>query len=336
MQAEQGAGRVVLVTGATGFVGRYLSAELAARGWQVRGLVRGGSLPAGVQAAPAADLLDHEALRRAVRGADAVVHLAARVHVMRESAADPLAEFRRTNVEGTRVLAAEAAAAGVRSFVLASSVKAMGEATEACWTEATPPCPADPYGVSKLEAEVALREVAAAAGMGHVVLRLPLVYGPGVKGNVLRLLRLVNRGVPLPLGGVRNRRSLAYVGNVAAAVHAVLQAPAAGGETFLVSDRHDLSTPELVRLIAKALGRPARLLPVPEGLFRAAGRAGDLLARVAPCPLTSAAVDRLLGSLCVDPSRLAASTGWSPPYTPEQGLREVAAWFRGSTRSGEP
>ncbi len=318
----------VLVTGASGFVGRHLTADFAARGAVVRGLVRPGSGPLspGVEPAPAEGVLDREALRRACAGVDTVVHLAARVHVMRDPAPDPLAEFRRVNVEGTRVLLEEAAAAGVRRFLFVSSVKAVGESTpHGCWTDDVVPRPVDPYGLSKREAEQMVREAAAAAGMHAPILRLPLVYGAGVKGNLRSLFSAVQRGIPLPLGGIRNRRSLLYLGNLAAAVHAVLRAPAAARETFFVSDDHDLSTADLVREIARALGRPPRLVPVPSALFRAAGAAGDLAARFVPVPLTRGAVDRLLGSLCLDVSRLRALTGWSPPFTPARGMDEVAA-----------
>lgn len=322
------AGGTVLVTGASGFVGRHLTADLVARGARVRGLMRTGSgaLTAGVEAAPSDGLLDADGVRRACEGVETVVHLAARVHVMRDTAADPLAEFRRVNVEGTRVLFEAAREAGVRRFLYVSSVKAVGEGTpHGCWTDDVEPRPVDPYGISKLEGERLVREAAAAAGMHAPILRLPLVYGTGVKGNMRSLFAAVRRGVPLPLGGVRNRRSLLYTGNLAAAVHAVLHAPAAARETFFVSDDHDLSTAELVREIARALGRPPRLVPVAPAIFRAAGAAGDLVARFVPFPLTRAAVDRLLGSLCVDVSRLRALTGYAPPFTPAQGLRQVAA-----------
>jgi nucleoside-diphosphate-sugar epimerase len=320
-----------LVTGATGFVGRHLSALLVQEGAAVRGLIRpgAGALAAGVEAAPAEGLHDVDGVRRAVRGVDTVVHLAARVHVMRESAADPEAEFRRVNVEGTRVLLRAAAEAGVRRFVFASSVKALGEHTDRPWTDDTPPAPADPYGRSKLAAEALVRE--ASAHMHTVSLRLPLVYGPGMKGNMRSLFRVVERGAPLPLGGVRNRRSLLYVGNLAAAVRAVLASPAARGQSFVVSDGHDLSTPELVRAIAAALGRPARLVPVPAAFFRAAGRLGNVLAPLG-FPLNSAAVERLMGSLQVDCSRLREACGYAPPFTVAEGLAETALWFRGATR----
>jgi nucleoside-diphosphate-sugar epimerase len=318
----------VLVTGANGFVGSWLCRALGEAGVQVRGVGRREAAPSppGV-AYHRVDILDAAALRPVLAGVDAVVHLAARVHVMREWAADPLREFRRVNVDGTRILLDEASRAGVTRFVFASTVKAVGEASDDAMTEQTPPRPQDPYGESKLEAEELIRGVAERQPLRTAILRFPLLYGPRMKGNMLRLFRLVDRGIPLPFGLVRNQRSIAFVGNVVAAVLAVLESSLASSRTFFVSDGRDLATPELVRLIGRALGRNARLLPVPPALLRAAGLAGDLIATLRPVPLTSAAVDRLLGSLTVDSTALTRAIGFRPPYAVEEGLRITAAWY---------
>jgi nucleoside-diphosphate-sugar epimerase len=325
-----GPARVSLVTGASGFLGAHVCRAWAASGRAVRGLYRRPPLEPipGVEAAICAGLDDRAGLRAALVGVNTVVHLAARVHVMHDTASDPLGEFRRVNVEGTRVLLEEAIAAGVERFVFVSSIKAMGEASDELWTEATPARPVDPYGVSKLEAELLVREVAGSAGLHAPILRLPLMYGPGVGANMLRLFQLVDRGLPLPFGAVRNRRSLAYVGNVVGAIDAVLATPAAGAEVFLVSDGKDFSTPELIRAIARALARPARLVPVPVAVFRGAASMGDLLDRVGRSPLTSASVQRLLGSLAFDASKLSRVTGYRPAFSPEQGLDVTARWYR--------
>jgi nucleoside-diphosphate-sugar epimerase len=274
-----------------------------------------------------ASLDDEAALRGAVEGIDAVVHLAARVHVLRDSVSDPAAAYRQVNVDGTRLLAELAADAGVRTFVLASTVKVMGEGSSVRWTEAMTPAPEEPYGESKLRAERILRELAKDRGLHAPILRLPLVYGPGVKGNMLRLFTQVARGLPLPLGAVRNQRSLLYLGNLCAAIPMVLEPSPATDRVFFLSDGRDLSTPELIRLIAAALGEPARLLPVPPSLFRLAGRLGDLIDRQRPFPVTSQTVQRLLGSLTVDSTAFSKATGYGAPYTVEEGLRATAEWY---------
>lgn len=326
---------MAVVTGANGFVGSWACRALAAAGMQVRALGRGepSALPSAVSY-HRADLLDARALGAALDGADTVVHLAARVHVMRESAGDPLGEFRRVNVEGTRILLDQAVRAGATRVVFASTVKAVGEGGATLLTDQTIPAPDDPYGVSKLEAEDVVRSTADRHALEATILRFPLIYGPGMKGNMLRLFRLVDRGVPLPLGLVRNRRSMAFVGNAVAAMLAVLRVPADRSRVFFVSDARDVSTPELLRLIGGALGRRVRLLPVPAPVFRVAGRMGDVLSRVRPVPLTSRVVDRLLGSLAVDVSPLARATGFHPPYTLEEGLRITAEWYRGRQGTG--
>ena len=324
----------VLVTGANGFVGRALSRELLRRGRRVRAAVRSGAgppdgCPDGCEARIVGDLGPDTDWSAALEGVDAVAHLAARVHVMRERAADPLAAFRRTNVEGTLRLARSAAAAGVKKFVFLSSVKALGEATPAGpFTDSSPADPRDPYGVSKREAETGLSELAAGSGMAGsgmkvAILRPPLVYGPGVKGNFLSLLRLIERGVPLPLAGLRNRRSLLYLGNLVDAIDLCLSHDGAAGRTFLIRDGEDLSSAELVRRLAAALGRRAPLFSLPEGVLRLA----------ASCIGRRAAAQRLLGSLTVDDGRLRRDLGWSPPFAVEEALAETAAWFQAGAES---
>jgi nucleoside-diphosphate-sugar epimerase len=316
----------VLVTGASGFVGSAVLPALRAKGHMVRAAVRREADCDADEQVRVGDLSPDTDWRDAVRGIDAVVHLAARVHVMRDTSADPLAEFRRSNVEGTLALARAAAGAGVKRMVFLSSIKVNGEATTARpFTERDPPAPKDPYGVSKAEAEAGLARIATETGLELVVLRPPLVYGPGVRANFLRLVRLADRGVPLPFGAVDNRRSMVFVGNLADAIVRCVEHPAAAGRTFLVSDGEDLSTSNLIARLAKALGKRASLMPVPPGLMRAAAR---ILGK-------SAEADRLLGSLRIDSSTLRTSLAWQPPFTVDQGLVATAAWYRSSARDAE-
>ncbi len=259
-----------------------------------------------------------------------MVHLAGRAHVMRESTANPLEAYRAANVELTRVAIQAAAAAGCRTFVLASSVKAVGERNDAPWNEETPAQPLDPYGISKLEAEQVVAAEGKRLDVRTVILRFPLIYGPGMGANMLKLFRAVDRGIPLPLGAVANRRSLLFVGNAASAVELALARADAGSGLYFVSDGHDLSTPELVRAVAAALGRRARLVNVPPALFTLAGRIGDRLSALIPVPVTSGAVRRLQDSLTVDITRIRAALGYQPPYTVEQGLALTAQWYRAS------
>ncbi|MCP5367779.1 MAG: NAD-dependent epimerase/dehydratase family protein [Hyphomicrobiales bacterium] len=316
----------VLVTGATGFVGRRLCADLVRRGVAVSAATRNPRLlhdVHGVDLRAVAGLGAGTDWSGALRGVDAVVHLAARVHVMDDRAADPLAEFRRINAEGTRRLAEDAAAAGARRFVLLSTIKVNGEHTgDTPFADETPPMPEDPYARSKWEAERALAAVAAATGMEAVVLRPPLVYGPGVKGNFLSLLKLCRKAPPLPLASVRNARSLIFVGNLTAAIAACLEKPAAAGRTYLVRDGEDLSTPDLIRRLAAALDRPARLFPCPPAVLRAAAALAG----------RSAAAARLLDSLRVDDGKIRRELNWTPPHGVDQGLTETAAWFLSRAR----
>lgn len=319
----------VLVIGANGFVGRRLCAELNRCGHRVRLAVRDPARAAGMdgEIVPMAAFESVDDCSRALAGVDAVVHLAARVHVMRETLGDPLSAFRAINDGVTDKLARAAVAHGVRRFVYVSSVKVNGEATTAApYGPDDPPLPADAYGLSKWEAEQSLRTIAEGSALEVTVVRPPLVYGPGVGGNFLRLLRLVARGIPLPFGAVQNRRSMIYNGNLAHALIACAVHPDASGKTYCVSDGEDLSTPELVRRLAVALGTNARLLPVPVGILRLAGA---LTGRAAE-------IDRLVGSLRVDSSHICSDLAWSPPFSVEEGIAETARWFAGSDSKTSP
>ena len=306
----------ILVTGANGFVGRVLCKALATAGRTVRKAVRAATGDRNTIAVgeigPATDW------RAALSGVSAVVHLAARTHVLRETETDPLAAYLHVNAEGTQRLARSAAACGVRRLVFLSSVKVNGERTwERPFTEDDPPRPEDAYGASKREAEQALARVAGETGLETVVLRPPLVYGPGVKANFLRLMDYVSRGIPLPLGAIVNRRSLIYAGNLAHAILTALDAPAAAGRTYLVSDGEDVSTPALARMLAQALGVKPRLLPVP---LAALGVAAALAGK-------RSELARLAGSLQVDSSRIRRELAWRPPFTLAQGLELTARWY---------
>jgi nucleoside-diphosphate-sugar epimerase len=257
---------------------------------------------------------------------DCVVHLAARVHVMNDTAADPLAEFRRTNTAGTEHLARCAAAAGVKRLVFVSTIKVNGEETrDRPFIESDPACPGDPYGISKWEAEQVLARVAADTGLEYVILRPPLVYGPGVKGNFLKLLSAIERGVPLPLAAIANRRSLLYLGNLVDALILAATHSLAAGKTFLVSDGQDVSSPELILRLAKEMDAPGRLLHCPRSLLRLGGR---LLGR-------ADAVSRLVESLQVDSSAIRSELGWEPPFSLEDGLKATAEWYRGVCEKAE-
>ncbi len=244
--------------------------------------------------------------------------------MMEDYASDPLANFRRVNVEGTRSLARSAVEVGVKRVVFVSSVKVNGASTSgAPFQPSDSPEPQDLYGLSKWEAEQCLWEIADESGLEVVILRPPLMYGAGVKANFLRLMRLVHRGVPLPLGSIRNRRSLLFVRNLADAAVIASEHPLAAGETFLVSDGRPVSTAELVRALAAALDRRANLFPIPPPLLRIAGA---LIGR-------QSAVERLLDSLEVDNRRISELLGWSPPYTMHDGLEETAEWLMSEERA---
>lgn len=309
----------VLLTGATGFVGRGVLARLRQENdVQVRVAQRGRAAPwpEGVEVAQIDGLSVAQSWDEALQGVEVVFHCAARVHVMDEQAADPLAEFRAVNVEATRHLAQQAAAAGVTRFVFVSSIKVNGEETAAGrpFTADATARPQDAYGQSKLEAEQALFAIAAQTGLEVVVVRPPLVYGPGVKANFASLMRALQRRLPLPFGAIDNRRSLVARDNLVDLLLCCARHPAAAGQVFLVSDGEDLSTAQLCRGLSQALGVRPRLLPVPPALLRLLGR---LTGR-------SQQVQRLLGSLQVDISATCRRLDWRPPVRVEQALRETA------------
>ncbi len=301
----------ILVTGATGFVGQGLTQALAARGMPWLGIARRASngVLAGPELGPEADFVPF------LQGARAVVHLAARVHVMNETDTQAEQAYERANVQGTLRLAEQAVAAGVKRFVFVSSVKVLGEATlpGQLFTHNSPLAPQDAYGRSKARAEQALRALAARTGLEVVIIRPPLVYGPGVGGNFAQLIRVVRRRLPLPMGGIRNQRSLVSRSNLVDLIMHTLEHPAAPGKAWLVSDGQDVSTPELLQALGQALGQRLWLPPVPEGVLRAVGRA---LGR-------QAALDRLCGSLQVDISATREQLGWTPPVTMQEALREA-------------
>ena len=315
----------LLITGATGFVGSTLMALLSGR--NVRRALRQPAIVTRPGDIVIGDITLRTDWHTALADVDCVVHLAARTHELDDHSADALAAYRRINVEATRHLALRAAAAGVRRFVFLSSIKVNGEATDVRpFTRDDTPQPLDAYGISKHEAEEVLKRIGVDTGMEIVILRPPLVYGPGVKGNFLRLLQAVARGTPLPLASISNQRSLVYVGNLVDAIIACIDAPAAAGKTWLVSDGEDVSTPVLIRKLAAALGKSARLLPCPPALLRCAA---TLFGK-------QAAVMRLTGSLVVDNSALRRELGVQPRYSLDQGLNATARWYHQGQIKGAP
>lgn len=313
-----------LVTGASGFVGRQLCTELAAGGHSLvfalrRPLAPDDPLLRMGKAVVVGDADGETDWSQALAGATGVVHLANRAHVMREKAVDPLADYKRVNVAGTQCLAEQAAVAGVRRLVYLSSVKVLGESTGLePFGDTSLPSPRDPYAVSKWEAELALRRISASTGLQVTVLRPPLVYGPGVGANFLRLMRWVAQGIPLPLSGVDNRRSMIYVRNLTSCIGICLEHPDATGKTYLLADGAAVSTADLVARLAEALKVPDRSWPLPPGwLHMMASLAGK-----------GDTVRRLTESLEVDDCCLRGDLGWVPPYSLDEGLRHTAEWFR--------
>jgi nucleoside-diphosphate-sugar epimerase len=304
---------VILITGVTGFIGRELCTRLLAAERDLRYVIR-NSLSLNNEVV-VTDIGPDTQWKEALTDVDTVIHLAARVHIMKDDISDPLAEFRRVNVAGTLNLARQAAAAGVKRFIFLSSVKVNGEETSSgrFFTEQDTPAPQDPYGFSKQEAEEGLHRLTKETGMEVVIIRPPLVYGPGVKGNFLSMVRWISKGIPLPLGAIHNQRSLVALDNLVDLIITCIDHPAAANQTFLVADGEDLSTTDLLRRVGQALGKPARLVPVPVGLLKL----GAVLIGKQAIAL------RLCGNLQVDTSKAREVLGWDPVVSLDEGLKKA-------------
>lgn len=312
----------VLITGATGFVGRHLCHALSGGPFSVRGTTRssisrsGAMNGSGLHVVP--DIGAKTDWSPVLESVTHVVHLAARVHVMSEGSSDPLAEFRRVNVAGTERLLNQSCGQGIRRFIFVSSVKVHGESTnESPFRASHKLQPADPYSQSKCEAERLVEDAGRQGHLETVIIRPPLVYGPGVGGNFLRLLGLIQKGYPLPFAQIQNQRSLVSVTNLCDLICSCLSNPAAPGRAFLVSDNSDTSTANLVRLIARAMGRPARLWPVPKyaltGISQLLGKRREAM--------------RLFESLQIDVADTMKTLDWAPPVSLEDGIRATVSWY---------
>ena len=311
----------VLVTGANGFIGRALCERLMAGGRPVIGAVRNdsaaNSLPEGIERFTIGDIGPHTEWNAALSGVDTVIHLAARAHVLEDGASNNFAAYRGVNVAATQTLAQAAASMDVHRFLFLSSIKVIGEGRISAYTEGDECNPSGPYAVSKCEAERALHAIADQTSLEVVILRPPLVYGPGVKANFLQLLKLVDKGIPLPLAGVKNQRSLIYLENLLDAIITCIRQHKAAGQTYLVSDGNDISTPGLIKKIALALGKPSLVFPFPIKLLRMFAK---IIGKID-------AANRLVDSLTVNISKIRSELDWTPPFTMEDGLKETAKWY---------
>jgi nucleoside-diphosphate-sugar epimerase len=318
----------LLVTGATGFIGGHLLPLLHQQGWKITAAVRNDfpqppSVP--VRVTSIGEIDSRTDWTQALEGVDTVLHLAALAHILPNQMAKPEAEFFRINTDGTANLVKQSIKAGVKHFILISTIVAITSSSDQILTEDSCCQPDTPYGQSKLQAEQSLIDCANNSQMTWTILRPALVYGSGNPGNLELLMKLVNRGLPLPIGSVKNRRSLIFVGNLVDAIVTCLNHPSAVNQIFLVSDSEALSTPQLVREIARTIQRSCYLLSIPPSLLKVAGYLGDTLQYLTkrPFPLNSYMVDRLLCSLYVDSSYIQKTLDWQPPFTLEQGLAQT-------------
>lgn len=320
---------LTLVTGANGFIGSALCTAMLTRGLRVRRLVRWPVAPdPQVETFILREPEDSHVLAAAVAGVDTVIHLAGHAHQGGGNSVSTGRLYQRANVDLTRQLAQAAFAGGVRNFVFTSSVKVAGESSEHPLSEEEQPRPTSLYGMTKYEAERALNAAASAAGGKAVILRLPMVYGPRGRGNFPKLVRAVRRGLPLPLGAVTNRRSMLYIGNLVDALLVAAEYDAGGVKTFYVKDDEDISTPDLVRKVARLLGVRPLLVPIPRMALRLAGRIGDGVGRIAPVLPASDTIRRLTDSLFVSSSAFRSATGWAPKFSLDEGLAATVEFIR--------
>jgi UDP-glucose 4-epimerase len=310
---------MIAVTGYSGFVGQHLLSALDEKNCLLLGRTR---IKSQSQHCHFSLGFENSAeLALALSSMSTLIHIAARVHIMNDDSQDALTEFRQINTEGTLDLARHAASSGVKRFIFVSSIKVNGESTtnRARYKSSDEPSPEDPYGISKAEAEAGLKLIADETGMEVVIIRPPLVYGPGVKANFASMLKLVSTGIPLPFGCInQNKRSMVYVENLISLIIECINNPKAANQTFLVSDDNDLSTKTLVKSLSIGLGKSGLMLPIPSMLFSIAGK---VLGK-------SAVIDRLCGSLQVDINHTKDTLNWQPPYSVEQGFAATAKYFK--------
>ncbi len=309
----------ILITGYTGFIGKAITVYLGSKGHQLVGWSRQRAKFNHLQKSFTGDIGPYTDFRSAISGLDTVIHLAARVHVMNDKVENPLAAFRKVNVHGTINLARQAADSGVKRFIYISSIKVNGEQTTygCAFSENDIPNPVGPYAISKLETEQELFKIANDSSMEIIIIRPPIVYGPGVKANFRSMMKWLYKGAPLPLGAIKNKRSLVGLGNLVDFIATCIEHPAAANEIFLVSDGEDISTSELLRRTARALGVPARLLPIPTMLLKATAKLAG----------KNDMAQRLLGNLQVDISKAKKVLEWSPSFSIDQELEKTARWF---------
>ncbi len=307
--------RKILVTGATGFIGRKLCLSLKEKGYIIRAAVRGKvrDVSGSEEYVEVGDIDELTDWQQALTGVDTVIHLAARAHILNDLAASPSDIFRKINALGTERLAKMAAEAGVRRFIFISSVKVNGEGSVLAYTEKDIPAPQDAYGSSKQEAEGLLASLAAQTKLEVIILRLPLVYGPGVKANFKNLIKIIGSGIPLPFKRINNRRSFIYLGNLVDAIIICITHPLAAGQTFMLSDGRDVSTSDLIKMIASAMHKRVVLFFLHPDILRVLGK---ILVRAEE-------MEKLTGSLFVDSGKIRKLLDWKPPFTMEEGIRET-------------